>query len=37
VKTIEAEEHVCPRGLDEGLHGLAEVNSVYSGACPGSS
>jgi hypothetical protein len=37
VKTIEAEEHVCPRGLDEGLHGLAEVSSVYSGACSGSS
>jgi hypothetical protein len=32
VKTTEVEEHVCPRGLDEGLHGLPKVSSVYSGA-----
>jgi hypothetical protein len=37
VKTTEAEEHVGPRRLDEGLHGLAEVSSVYSRACPRSS
>jgi hypothetical protein len=37
VKTIEAKEHVCPRGFDEGLHGFAEVSSVYSGVCLGSS
>jgi hypothetical protein len=37
VKTTEVEEHLCPRRFDEGLHGLAEVSTVYSEACPGSS
>jgi hypothetical protein len=37
VKTTEAKEHVCPHGFDEGLHGFAEVSSVYFGACLGSS
>jgi hypothetical protein len=37
VKTTEAEEHICPSGFDEGLHGFAKVSGLYSGACLGGS